>query len=52
MPVDMAVEAGGLKLGAHGLEPPILDLEMHSLHWGLHTGGLQAGGLQAACLQA
>jgi hypothetical protein len=35
------------RLGVYRLEPPILDLELPSLHWGLHTGGLQAGGLQA-----
>ena len=38
-----AYKLGAYRLGVYGLEPPILDLEMHSLQWSLHTGGLQAG---------
>ncbi len=38
---------GVYRRGAYRLEPPMLDLEPHSLHWGLHTGSLQTGGLQA-----
>ena len=33
--------------GAYRLELPIVSMEIHSLHWGLHAGSLGAGGLQA-----